>query len=58
MSGIVVEDATGLANANANASYAQATTYWADRGTVVAGTQTQVEQALIRATDFLDQRFA
>lgn len=53
----VVEDGTGLANANSYAAYAGLVAYFADRGTVIAQAQNLVEQALIRATDFIDQRY-
>jgi hypothetical protein len=54
---LVLETGAGLSNSNSYASYAAALAYWADRGFVPTQTQPQVEQALIRATDFLDQRF-
>jgi hypothetical protein len=54
---LVVEDGTGLPDANSYASYADWLAHWADRGTAPAGDQTAVEQALVRAADFLDIRY-
>lgn len=51
----VVEDGTGLANANSYVSVADADAYFADRGiTAWTGSSTVKEQALIRATDFIE----
>lgn len=55
---IVVEDGTGLANANSYASYAGYVGYWADRGLVVAEAQAVIEAALIKATDYLGIRYS
>ena len=52
-----VEDGTGLEDANSYASYADWTAYWADRGTAPAGSQTAVEQALVRGADYLGRRY-
>lgn len=54
---IVVEDGTGLANANAYASYADWVAYWTDRGTAPAGAQSVIEQALVRGADYLERRY-
>lgn len=55
---MVVEDGTGLANANAYASRAYLDAYHSDRGnTKWAGTNALKEAAIIRATDYVDQRF-
>lgn len=51
----VVEDGTGLANANSYVSVADADAYFADRGIAAwTGSNTVKEQALIRATDFIE----
>lgn len=56
---MVVEDGTGLANANAYASLVYVNGYHSDRGnTKWAGTDASKEAAIIRATDYIDQRFA
>lgn len=54
---LVKEDGTGIATANAYASYTDWTAHWADRGTAPTGTQTDVEQALVRGADYLDRRY-
>jgi len=54
---LLEEDGTGLVGANSYASYADWTAYWADRGDAPAGTQTAVEQALVRAADYLGVRY-
>ena len=54
---LIVEDGTGLANANAYASYADFLAHWADRGTAPAGTQDAVEKALVRGADYIDIRY-
>lgn len=54
----VVEDGTGLADANSYASVAFADAYFAERGiTAWTGTNTQKEQWLVQATDYIDFRF-
>lgn len=53
----VVEDGTGLANANSYGADAGFVAYFAERGVTIAQAQALREQALIRATDFLDQRY-
>jgi hypothetical protein len=52
-----VEDGSGLASANSYGAYAGMVAYFADRGVTFAQAQGIVETALIRATDFLDQRY-
>lgn len=55
----IVEDGTGLPNATAYIAVAFADSYHADRGnTTWTGTPTVKEQAIIRATDYVDVRFA
>lgn len=53
----VLEDGTGLADANSYGSFAGYVAYWADRGVTVTELQAVVEPALVRATDYLDQRY-
>lgn len=55
----VQTDNGNVANANAYITLAEFTAYHADRGNAIPGTPTdaQKEQAIIRATDYLDQRF-
>jgi hypothetical protein len=55
----VVEDGTGLANANALIDVAFADTYFADRGIVAwtGDTATVKQPAIVRATDYLANRF-
>lgn len=54
----VVEDGTGLADANAYASVESVDDYHSDRGnTKWTGADAAKEAAIIRATDYLDQRF-
>lgn len=54
----VVEDGTGLANANAYASLSFIDDYHSDRGnTKWAGADSLKEAAIVRATDYVDQRF-
>lgn len=55
----VAEDGTGLANANSYVNAAYADAYFADRGiTAWTGDTTTVKQpALIRATDYVENRF-
>lgn len=56
-----VEDGTGLANANAYVSVADADAYFADRGepTAWAGASTtEKEQAIVKATDYIEKRFS
>jgi len=56
---IVVEDGTGLENANSYASVAEADGYWTVRGNVSwTGSETEKETALIKATDYIDLRWA
>lgn len=56
---VVVEDGTGLANANAYISEADADTYHANRGNAswAAADQADKEAALIQAADFMVQRY-
>ena len=51
---MVVEDGTGLANADALISVAYADDYHAARGNAWAGTQTEKEQAIVKATDYMN----
>jgi len=56
---IVVEDGTGKATANAYASAAEADAYFTERGVVSwTGASGVKEAALIRATDYIETRFA
>lgn len=52
---MIVEDGTGVAGANAYISVSYATAYHAERGNAWAGTTTEMEQAIVRASDYLDQ---
>lgn len=56
---LIVEDGTGLANAESYASVAETDTYHSDRGEVdwAALTTAEKEQALRRATDFMVQSY-
>lgn len=54
---IVVEDGTGLEDANSYASYADWTAYWADRGGAPAGVQADVEAALVKGADYLGLKY-
>jgi hypothetical protein len=55
----VVEDGTGLSTANAYISVATGDTHHADRGRTdwAAATNANREMAIVRATDYIDQRF-
>lgn len=55
----VAEDGTGLATANAYVSVAYGNTHHADRGRTdwASASDGDKEKALIRATDYIDQRF-
>lgn len=54
----VVEDGTGISNANAYISVAFYRAYFADRGKdVSAQTDEQVQGYIVRATDYVEQRF-
>lgn len=53
----VVEDGTGLDDANSYASYAGYVAYWTDRGAVPTALQADIEAALVKATDYLGIRF-
>lgn len=53
----IVEDGTGLADANAYASVAEVTAYATDRGLAFTGSQSAQEAAIIRATSYLDARY-
>jgi hypothetical protein len=57
---LVVEDGTGLANANSYASVNDADAYFADRGnqTWAAASDDDKSSALIGATDYIDTRYA
>lgn len=53
-----VEDGTGLADANAYAAVAFVDSYHSDRGNATwTGTSIVKEQAIIRATDYVERRF-
>lgn len=54
---LVLEDGTGLADANSYGSFAGYVAYWTERGAAPTETQADIEEALIRATDFLDIRY-
>lgn len=52
------EDGTGLADANSLAAVAFADAYFAERGVAAwTGTDTVKEQALVRATDYVESRW-
>jgi hypothetical protein len=51
---LIVEDGTGLANANSYVSEAECTAYLAARGKTIAGTK---EVAIIKAMDFMRQKY-
>lgn len=54
----VVEDSTGLSNANAYVTVAFCNDYHSDRGNATwTGTDTVKEQAIVKATDYLDRRY-
>lgn len=54
----VVEDGTGIANANSYASVTEADSYFSDRGfTTWTGTNAEKQGWLIQATDYIDSRF-
>ena len=54
----VVENGTGISNANSYASVAYYRTYWTERGRdVSAQTEAQIQAYLIRATDFIEKTF-
>lgn len=54
----VVEDGTGLADANSYASAAEADAYFLDRGNAAwTGANAVKESALIQATDYIETRF-
>lgn len=56
--GIIVEDGTGVADANALCSVAFADAYFTDRAIVAwTGSQSTKESALIRATDYIETRY-
>ena len=57
MATIIVEDGTGLSNANSYVSVADADTYLGDRGYTVwtDSTEEDLQISLIRATDYVDQ---
>lgn len=54
----VVEDGTGVSNANSFTSVAYYRAYWTDRGKdVSAQTDDQIQGFLIRATDYIEKKF-
>lgn len=54
----VVEDGTGLSNATSYVSVADARAYWADVGVTFSQTDTELEQALVAATRYIELRFS
>jgi hypothetical protein len=56
---LIVEDGTGIANANSYTTVAFADAYFADRmnSTWAAATTAEKESALIKATDYIELRF-
>jgi hypothetical protein len=55
---LVVEDGTGIATANSYVTAAEADTYFSDRGVADWNGATEAkEQALIRATDYVETRW-
>lgn len=55
---LVLEDGTGLANSNSYGAVAAFKTYHDDRGNSYGtSNDTAIGQALIKATDYIDQRF-
>lgn len=50
---MIVEDGTGLADADALIDVAYADAYHAARGNAWAGTTTEKEQAIVKATDYM-----
>lgn len=52
-----VETGAGSPTANSYASHAQYVSFHTDRGAVPTETQADIEEALIRATDFVDLRY-
>lgn len=55
----IVEDGTGLSTANAGISVSDATVYHNDRGNSLwVGSATLFQQAIVRATDYIELRFA
>lgn len=55
---IVVEDGTGLNNSETYISVADFKTYWSERGQTITQPSGEIEQAMRRATEFLDLRWA
>lgn len=54
-----VEDGTGLSDSNSYGTVAAFVLYWADRGTDYSDTDAElIQQALIRASDYIDSRFS
>lgn len=53
----VVEDETGLADANAYITVQEYKDYHADRGNSTSGTATALQQAIVKATDYMEQRW-
>lgn len=54
---IIVEDATGLANAESYLSVADYKAYWSDRGVTVSETDADIEANLRLATEYIDLRW-
>lgn len=56
----VVEDGTGIADANSLSEVGETDVYWADRGSPAqwtSATTSQKEAALVKATDLLERRY-
>lgn len=54
-----VEDGTAMVDSNSYASVAEADAYWGERGNAdwLALSSTVKQQSLVKATDYIDQRF-
>lgn len=55
---MIVEDGTGLANANSYGTTADYKQYWKDRGTTLTQAGGVLETQLVRATDYIELVFA
>ena len=53
----ILEDGTGKADSNSYSSFAAFEVYHNDRGNAYSATQSQIEMALIAATDYIDGTF-
>ena len=54
---LILEDGTGLADANSYAAVAAFRAYWAERGVAITATDAEIEAALIRSTDYIDATY-